>query len=441
MRPPRQWGPRLMVAVLLGATSAWAAVEGPGTTQFLRAVRTGAPITVDGRLDEPRWAHALPFSDFVQRFPRSGMAPSEPTEVRVLYDDDTLYVGVIARDSAPALIDRRLARRDSTLSSDSVLLVIDPTHGHHTAFAFSLTAGGVQGDGLYYDDARFTRDWDGVWAAAAGEREDGWVAEFAIPLSQLRFHEDRVLQWGFGVHRTLARNSEEVSSVENPRTSEALVSRLGHLTGLEGLRSRAMLEVVPYVATRGLLRPQLSAGSGPTPRLLDPLLDLGVDAKLALSTDLAFNLTVNPDFGQVEADRLLLNLSTFETRFPEKRPFFTQGMELFQPPALPGGGAGPQSLFYSRRIGLTTPVLTAAKVTGSVGSGVDVGVLNALVTGPWRARDDENPDRRLGLHLSRPLHLAPNDTLPDRPLAPVDFFIATARGTVLGSSRVGGTLA
>jgi hypothetical protein len=431
----------LPLLVVTHAAVAAAAVEGPGRTQSLLAARTQGPVTVDGKLDEPGWVHAATFADFVQRFPDSGAAPSERTELRVLYDEDALYVGVIARDSAPSQVDRRLARRDSEPFSDSIILTLDPAHEHRTGYTFILTAGGVQTDGLYYDDGNFTRDWDGVWEGAAGQVEDGWVAEFAIPLSQLRFPAAAVQLWGLGVRRTIARKNEELSSVENPRTSDAMVSRLGHLTGLENLRSSAALELVPYVATRGQLRPQYSDAASPGPRLLEPVLDVGLDLRAALTSGITLNATLNPDFGQVEADQLLLNLTTFEDFFPEKRPFFTQGMELFQAPGSSEAGPAPHTLFYSRRIGLETPILGAAKLTGTVAQGVEVGVLTALVTGPWAEQDEQRPDRSLSLHLSRPLHLGPRSALPGRPQPTINFLAAVARTQVGASSRIGGSFA
>ncbi|MBN1205903.1 MAG: carbohydrate binding family 9 domain-containing protein [Myxococcaceae bacterium] len=430
----------LALALWLSAVTAGAAVEGPGRDQFIQAAPARGELRVDGKLDEASWAQAPVFSAFVQRYPLAGAAPSERTELRVLYDSERVYFGIIARDSQPGRIDRRLGRRDSFPATDSVQLIIDSTHDHRTAYAFSLSAGGVHGDGLFYDDRNFTTDWDGVWDGATSLQEDGWVAEFAIPLSVLRFPEVPVQTWGFSVRRQIARLNEELESVDNPRTSNANVSRLGHLTGLEGLVSRRKVELVPYLASRGTLRPQFSDSARPFPRLVEPTLDVGLDVKAALTSDLSLNATLNPDFGQVEADQLILNLSTFEAFFPEKRPFFTQGLELFQPV---GGGAGnvSQSLFYSRRIGLETPVLGAAKLTGTLTKGVEVGVLDALVTGPWQAQDEERPDRQWRLHSSRPLHLSPNSALPGRPQPATNFLAAVARGSVGENSRVGGSFA
>jgi hypothetical protein len=430
------WG----LAMLLCAMTAHAAVEGPGRNQFIRAAPAHGDMRNDGKLDEPAWADAPVFAGFVQRYPTTGAPPTERTEVRILYDSERLYVGVTSRDSQPALIDRRLGRRDSFPTSDTVQLIIDSTHDHRTAYAFSLSAGGVHSDGLFFDDRNFTADWDGVWDGATGSVENGWVAEFSIPLSQLRFPEAAVQTWGFSVRRQVARLNEESETVDNPRASNANVSRLGHLTGLEGIKPQRAVELVPYLATRGTLRPQFSDDERPLPRLMDPTLDVGLDLKAALTSDLALNATFNPDFGQVEADQLILNLSTFEAFFPEKRSFFTQGLELFQPV---GGGAGnsPQALFYSRRIGLETPILGAAKVTGTLTKGLELGVLDALVTGPWKEQDEERPDRHWGLHSNRPLHLGPNSSLPTNPQPATNFLAAVARGSVGANSRVGGSFA
>jgi Domain of unknown function (DUF5916)/Carbohydrate family 9 binding domain-like len=439
--------------LLLGSTASARAseveayVQAPGPSPTLAvqvppiaATLTAIPIHIDGKLDESSWQKAELFDAFVQSYPHAGGSPSLRTELRVLYDADYVYVGVVARDSRPALIDRRLGRRDSAFTTDAVQLIIDSTHDHRTACSFTLSAGGVQRDGLFYDDRNFTTDWDAVWEGEAGSVDDGWVAEFAIPLSVLRFPQAPVQTWGFSVRRQIARLNEEVESVDNPRTSNATVSRLGHLTGMANLRPRIAVELAPYVAMRGVMRPQFSDPARPEPRLFDPILDLGLDLKAALTSNLTLNATINPDFGQVEADQIIQNLSTFEIQRTEKRPFFTQGLEFFK--AL--GTATeqvPQSLFYSRRIGLTTPVLGAAKLTGNVTDDVSVGILDALVTGPWQTQDEGDPDRRWRFHPSRPFRLGPNNTLPSAPQPTTNFLAAVVHGSVGPSSRIGGSLA
>lgn len=429
----RQW---LLAAGLMWSAGASAAIEGPGRSQFIQAVRTSGPVVADGRL-EAAWAQAPVFDAFVQRFPGAGQTPSERTELRVLYDDHNVYFAVTCRDSEPALINRNLGRRDSDLFTDKVEVLLDTTHDHRRAYSFSVSAGGVQSDGLYFDDMRYTSEWDGIWDGAAELTEDGWVAELVVPLSLLRFPESAVQTWGFSVRRQIARKNEELESVDNPRTSGAVVSRLGHLTGLERLRPRQSLELVPYLAARSVARPQYSDATRPWPRLVDPSLDLGLDLRAALTSDLALTATLNPDFSQVDADRLLLNLTNFEVQFPEKRPFFNEGLELFQPV-----GGGNHALFYSRRIGLSTPIFGAAKLTGTVAEGVGVGVLNAVVTGPWQRGpvDEDAPDRGLRLDLSRPLHLGSSLALPAVPQVPMNYLAAVVRGTVRPGSRVGATV-
>jgi hypothetical protein len=429
----------LFPSVLLLALPALGAVEGPGRSLYVAAARTQDRIHVDGKLDEASWAAAKPFDGFVERYPTAGKTPSERTEVRVLFDEEHVYFGITCYDSQPELISRRLGRRDSDIFTDAVQVMLDPTHDHRTAYLFYLSAGGVQGDGLFYDDRFYTPDWDGVWAGAAGTRPDGWTAEYAIPLAQLRFPAADVQTWGFSVRRDIPRKNEEIEMVNNPRTSNANVSRMGHLTGLDGVTPQRTVELLPYVAARTGLQPQFSDPARPSPRLLNPSMDVGLDLRTPLTSDLTLNATVNPDFGQVEADSAELNLSTFETFFQEKRPFFTQGLELFEPVGRETGQP-PQALFYSRRIGLQTPILAAAKLTGTVSKGVEVGLLDAYVTGPGlEGANEESPDRRLGFHPERPFHLGLNSELPGREPVSTNFLAAVARASVGRNSRVGGT--
>jgi hypothetical protein len=197
---------------------------------------------------------------------------------------------------------------------------------------------------------------------------------------------------------------------------------------------------LPYVATRGVVRPKYTDPSRPRPRLLEPSLDVGIDLRAALTSQLALDATLNPDFGQVEADQIILNLTTYEVALPEKRPFFTKGLELFKPLGSDAQQA-PQQLFYSRRIGLTTPILGAAKLTGDVAHGVTVGVVDALVASPWQIQDEAHPDHRWRLHLERPLHLGPDSALPGTPAPATNFVAAVARASVGSSSRIGASVA
>jgi len=428
------------VAVLV-SLGAQAAVEGPGVNQKIFAARAQGPVRLDGHLDEPGWAAAPVFTDFVQRFPDVGKPPTEKTELRILYDDQAVYFGFYCHDSDPKAISRQLGRRDSDPASDSVAVLIDGMHDHRTAFLFKVNAGGVLTDGLVFDDRNYTTDWDGVWEGAVAPMPDGWAAEIAIPLSQLHFPDAQVQTWGFSARRFILRKHEEIESVLNPHASGAVASRLGHLTGMEGLKTHHAVDLLPYAAARAVRRPLFAIDYWQPPdgtrRITDPSLDVGLDLKSQLTSDLTLVGTINPDFGQVEADQIILNLTTYETFFPEKRPFFTQGMELFQPV---GGGPGdvPFAQFYSRRIGLDgAPILGAAKVTGTVGQ-VKVGILDAFTVGPSVTHVDENaPDTGYGFHLEQPLHLAPNDTLSILNPPPTNFLAAVAQMKVSQGSRIG----
>jgi len=426
---------------LPGAALALGEGEGPGRAQFVHAARLSGLFRLDGVLDEEAWQAAEPFDRFVQIFPAEGAAPSERTVVRVLYDDGNLYVGVLCEDRHPADIVRPLGRRDSPPSSDNVQILIDADHDHRTAVAFALTAAGVQSDGLFYDDDRYTGDWDAVWDGRVAATATGWSAEFVIPLSVFRFSDAPVQTWGFGVRRELGRSHEVDTSVLIPRNARGVVSRLGHVTGIADVKPRRDVEVAPYLATRLSLRPQYSYEDGPFPRLADPTADLGLDVRARLGHALTLNAAVNPDFGQVEADQIILNLTTFETFRPEKRPFFTQGLDLFQPVGT-GNENVPQQLFYSRRVGLDTPILGAAKVTGKASDSVQVGVLDAFVTGSGLpvGVTEALPDRRMGLHLAQPFHVGPRDAAPLATPLTQNFFAGVARWRAADGVTLGATV-
>ena len=428
----------LVIALCVWGVPALGAVEGPGVTQFVQPARTQSPIRADGKLDEPAWQQAQVFDSFIQIFPNDKAPPSERTEVRVLYDDRNIYFGLYMHDSQPDQINRRLGRRDRPPASDFIQVGIDSAHDHRTAYIFQVTAGGVLYDGLSYQDSNFTDSWDAVWDGAAHVVSDGWTAEIAIPLQILRYPAASVQTWGFAVQRRIFRLHEDDLSVYIPVNSPAVVSRFGHLSGMTDLEPKQNVELLPYAAARAVLRPQFSDPSLPEPRLWDPSGDLGLDVRASITSDLTLNATLNPDFGQVEVDQIIQNLSTFEQFFPEKRPFFAQGMDIFQPIGADEGGLGPQMLFYSRRIGLGTPVLAAAKLTGTINRTIDVGLLDAFVAGAFATeRDEAAPDRRFTFHLERPLHFGPNDELPGQPAAPINYLVGVARTKVGESSTVG----
>jgi hypothetical protein len=405
----------LALALVLAAPStARAAAAGDP----IQARRLEGRVTLDGRLDEPAWERAEPFDGFVQLVPHDGAPPGHSTVVRVLHDDRFLYVGVLCRDPEPGRIVHTLGRRDAIPYSDYVAVHVDSMRDRRTGYVFAINAGGVQEDVLYYDDENGTGEWDAVWGGAAAIVEEGWSAELQIPFSALRFSNAPEQVWGFGVVRLHARTHEESASMMKRRGDRGLISRLGILSGIEDLEPTRHLEILPYAALRLVYGPEVAGV--PEPRVLDPIGDLGVDVKASLGRSLALQATVNPDFGQVEADQILQNLTTYELLFPEKRPFFNQGMDLFQPVA-PWNKSSPQQLFYSRRIGLDAPILGAAKLTGQEGP-LQFGALGAFVTGAGQADLDGS-----AYHPSQPLHFAPARTYPEAAPASRGFLAATAR--------------
>lgn len=408
----------LLLPALLGAA--------PGDP--VRAARLLTPLDIDGRLEEPAWDAAPLHDGFVQLFPAEGQPPSERTEVRVLFDDRNLYVGVVCRDSRPAEIRRPLGRRDVIPFSDKVGVFIDSSHDRRTAYIFEVNAAGVQFDELMYGDDQENSDWDAIWEVATAALPDGWSAEFRLPLSIFRFSPATQPNWALAVRRVVARTREELVSINLKRGERGIVARFADLTGLTDLEPVQDLSLAPYLASRLSLRPKYADDTRPTPRVTLPSADLGLDLRASLGRGLSLQGTLNPDFGQVEADQLVQNLSTFELSFPEKRPFFTQGLDLFQGPT-PHNQASPQQLFYSRRIGLDAPILGAAKVTGRVSDEVQIGLVQAFVTGAAapEGSTEDRPDRRYRFAREQPLHFGQAGAYPAIAPATRNFLAAVAR--------------
>jgi len=412
---------RLASAVILPVAAA-ALPPGAEPESSFAAARAIGPIQADGRLDEPAWSRAQPYSRFIQSFPDEGAPATQRTEVRVLFDEARLYLGIHCFDTSSGAIVRPLGRRDSPPSSDQVVIVVDPGLDHRSANMFVVTAGGVLADGLYYDDDQSTYDWDAVWEGAVSVHGDGWTAELAIPLSTFRFKNGKEQVWGLGVQRIVGRSHEKAATVLLPRNGRGIVSRLGHLTGLEGIQPGLDLEITPYLAGRLSLRPRHADADFPRPRMLAPQADVGVDLNLRLGSRLTLTGAINPDFGQVEADQIVLNLSSFEQFFPEKRPFFNQGLDLFQPVGAGFEDRVPQQLFYSRRIGLDAPILGAAKVVGHLADGVRIGLLDALTSGTGmsgaasaatpEAAEDAPGRGTMRWSWAQPFRLAPDGAYP-----------------------------
>lgn len=363
----------------------------------VRAVRVTAPPRIDGMLDEDVWKLAQPATDFIQRDPDEGKPATERTEVYVLYDDHALYFGCIFHDSEPNKIVARLTRRDDEIESDNASIRIDSYHDHRTGYEFTFNAAGVKVDILQYDDAnREDESWDPVWELETKITSQGWIAEVKIPFHILRYrtHNDDSAEeeWGINILRHITRKQEDDRWVFTPKSQSGFISRFGHLIGLRNLPSSNHIELLPFVVAKQRYAPPTDVME----RKYEFKPDAGLDLKYHLSTSFTLDATVNPDFGQVEADPAVLNLSTFETLYPEKRPFFIEGTQILRFTTY-GEGAGP-GMFYSRRIGRaisideaaipeggkieTIPqnvsILGAAKISGKTSSGLSIGILEAV---------------------------------------------------------------
>ena len=345
---------------------------------------SGTPPSIDGRLSDETWRLAEVATDLTQRDPDNGKPMTDPTRVQIAFDDRFLYVAVAALDSTPADIAVGLGRRDETPPTDTITIGFDARHDHQTAYSFSTNPSSWQGDFTFYDDTNRDNDYNAVWDVRSQITETGWTAEYRIPFSQMRFSSspDPGQVWGFNIQRQIRRKSETGTWVAKPRGERGEVSFFGHMVFDDRVPSPRRLELMPYALARGEFVPSGNGEGGGS---------VGLDARMGLGTGATLSATVNPDFGQVEQDPAVLNLSVFETFFPEKRPFFLEDSRTFVPPY------SLFQLFHSRRIGRSpgrlpiasgermldgpaeTTILGATKLTGK-GGGWTYGVLTALTS-------------------------------------------------------------
>jgi hypothetical protein len=351
---------------------------------LVRTTRITGGISLDGRLDEPEWQLVPPATGFIQTDPHEGRPATERTEVYVLYTDAALYIGARLWDSTGD-VRKRLGRRDSMLmDSDWFSVMLDSYHDHVNAYQFSVNPAGVKRDEITTGQWRGDSSWDAVWDVATAIDGEGWTVEMRIPFSQLRFGRDSVQIWGIQFSRRMIAKEENSVLAFTPRSMRGGPSRYGHLVGLEGIRPGKRLEALPYVASRAEYLRVDSDNPYRTGR--DWFASTGVDLKYRVTSSLTLDATLNPDFGQVEVDPAVVNLTAFETSFDEKRPFFIEGADIFK--------FGDVSMFYSRRIGRTpqgglpagvrfadrpdaTTILGAAKLTGQTAAGWRLGALAA----------------------------------------------------------------
>ena len=404
--PARPAGPTPTPEAVAADTGALRHSNGrvPPIAHAIRAT-AGSP-RIDGRLDDPVWSLARPVTGFTQREPLDGQPATESTVVRVAYDNDAIYIGARMYDSEPARIAAQLGRRDNISQSDLFEVDFDSYHDHQTSFQFYTNPLGVKRDLVASTDfSGGDTGWDPVWDVATQRDSLGWTAEFRIPLSQLRFPNSPSQVWGVGFYRYIQRKAEEDWWSYISQTDNGYASNFGHLFGLENLPQPRRLEVLPYAAG---LEERLSSGSAGNP-FNDGSREVGrvgLDLKYGLTSNLTLNATVNPDFGQVEADPAEVNLTAYETYFSERRPFFVEGADIFRATS-PGGIQvnGPQFL-YSRRIGrspqgsaeyrgasaytnepTSTTILGATKLSGRTAGGWSVGLLEAVTAREYATVD------------------------------------------------------
>lgn len=341
---------------------------------------------IDGHIDDDCWEQGTWDGSFTQQFPRTGGAPSQETLVKVLYDHDNIYVAIKSMDNEPDKIRRIFNSRDE-FAGDVVGIAFDSYYDKRTAFGFNVTAAGQKIDLKYYGDKKTDENWNAIWDAATSLTDSGWVAEMRIPFSQLRYNKGEQQVWGMHVWRWIDREQEESHWQLIPQDASAMVYLFGGLNGIHHIRSSRQVELLPYASAKVEYK-----GDQDNPYIdkWQPSLNGGLDMKIGLSSNFTLDASINPDFGQVEADPSELNLTSYETFFNEKRPFFLEGREIFD------FRINRDRLFYSRRVGSkpgyepdtddgeyaeipnNTTILGSVKLTGRTSKGLSIGLMNSV---------------------------------------------------------------
>jgi hypothetical protein len=368
-----------------------------------------APV-INGVFDDEAWQEGEWAGGFVQNEPYADRPPSQQTEFKLGFDDMNLYVAIKALDNAPDSITNRMSRRDNS-DGDMVFVIFDSYHDLRTGFTFGLSSAGVRFDMIFSNNGQNEDPtWDPIWQAKAQVHDWGWGAEMKIPFTQLRFKKNSQEVWGFEVARQIFRHNELSLWHAIPRTAPGVIHAMGELDGLQEIEPRKQFDLTPYgVASVTTYEPE---EENPFATGTDPKLDAGLDGKIGVTNNLTLDFTINPDFGQVEADPSEVNLTAFETFFEEKRPFFIEGNSITSfNVGLGDGDVGNDNLFYSRRIGrrpqgypstgdqeyvkmpVFTPIMGAAKLTGKTQNGLSVGVVEA-VTADTKATVDNQGEQR-----------------------------------------------
>ncbi len=352
------------------------------------------PPAIDGKLDDECWMHIAWGGNFTQYEPYEDTLPSQKTSFAILYDDDNLYVAIKAYDTEPDKINKRLSRRDDD-DGDRVGIIIDSYEDKLTGFSFSVTAAGSKMDAIITNDNNQDNSWDPIWYVKTSTDAEGWNAEMRIPLSQLRFTKKDSYEWGLEITRYVFRKNELSLWKPLHKSTNKLVSDFGTLEGINTISPKKDIELFPFALGKATFSKKEEGN--PFASGKENTFSAGLDGKISITNDLTLNMTVNPDFGQVEADPSEVNLSAFESFFPEKRPFFIEGRNIFNFKMTSGDGDGSRiGMFYSRRIGRpphfepelddneyanmpdNTTILGAFKLSGKTRKGTSIGILESF---------------------------------------------------------------
>ena len=317
--------PAGQVTVDLTTTPSSSDAEHDSGAPIARASRREGAIELDGVLDEEAWARATPITQFRQREPVEGAPPTQPTDVRILYDDEAIWIGArMYHELGARGVTARRGRRDTDNGSDYIYIALDPYHDHQNASGF-----GINPTGLRYDDQNDDTSWDPIWAVRTTIDDEGWTAEARIPFSQLRFRPGSTDPWGIQIQRYINRNSERQVFSFWRLNEQGGPARWGHLEGIAApTHIPDRLELLPYVVAQGATHANIDEDD-PFAQEAEGLVRVGADLKYQVTSSLTLSATINPDFGQAEVDPAVVNLSAFETFFPEKREFFIEGGNSF----------------------------------------------------------------------------------------------------------------
>ena len=373
-----------------------------------KALFQGENIKIDGIPDDAAWDKLLWESDFVETSPDENTPPSQETRFKILYDQNFLYVAYECLDTEVDKIEKRLSRRDE-FAGDRITIILDTYHDRRTAFSFTTSSAGVKGDEFVSQNGdNWDESWNPIWYTAAKITDKGWTAEAKIPLSQLKFGNQKEQIWGLQITRMLFRKDERSAWQRIPRDAAGFISEFGELRGLFDIKPQKQLEIQPFAVTQYDTYPE-EVGN-PFRDGSDFKVNGGLDAKIGITNDLTLDLTVNPDFGQVEADPAAIALDGFQIFFREQRPFFIENKNIFDFRFADRA----DNLFYSRRIGrnpqgtfgngirtnefsqvpVNTTILGAAKFSGKTKNGWSLGLLESVTAREIAQIEDESGNQR-----------------------------------------------